>query len=66
MSRESVRERLRANPPGFARGDRVNVDGLGTDLEVMSVKLGAQDWNVEVRFDDGRVFNAPASNVWRS
>ena len=59
------REDLKANPPSFSRGDRVNVDGIGNDLEVAAIKLGAQDWSIDVRMEDGRTWVVPASRCWQ-
>lgn len=63
--RETAREDLKANPPTFKRGDRVNVDGVGEDLLVAGIKLGAQDWSIEVRMDDHRTWIVPAKNCWQ-
>lgn len=51
--------------PAFERGDRVNVDGIGEDFAVLSVKPGSTEWWVEVRNDDGRAWNVPAGRVWQ-
>jgi len=50
--------------PEWGRGDRVNLDGIGEDMEVLSVKPGATAWWVEARFEDGRTWKVPAERVW--
>jgi hypothetical protein len=50
--------------PAWSRGDRVNVDGIGVALAVLSVKPGATAWWVECRAEDGRTWNVPAERTW--
>jgi hypothetical protein len=62
---QEEREALRAKKPAFARGDRVNADGIGEDLRVLSVKPSlVSGWHVEVTAEDGRTWNVPAERVW--
>lgn len=63
--REIARENLKENPPTFKIGDRINVDGIGEDLLVAGIKLGAQDWSIEVRMDDHQTWIVPAKNCWQ-
>jgi len=64
--REQVRSDLRSTPPDYGRGDSVNVDGIGMNLEVTTIKLGAKGWSIGVRDRATRMeWVVPAKNVWR-
>lgn len=64
MKRSPVNELVKTARPTWSRGDRVNVDGIGEGLSVLSVKLGSSAWWIEARMSDGRTWSVPSDRVW--
>lgn len=65
MTKRAVaREELIAHPPVLSVGERVNVDGIGMSLTIIAINLGARDWAIDVRMDDGRTWVVTPDRCW--
>lgn len=62
--RNAPSEELRRARPPWRYRDVVNVDGIGSGMTVLSVKLGARAWWVEVVNAEHLAWSVPSDRVW--